>query len=192
MICTGAEIEIGSNLCQFLREYFFFVGFIEFPSLVHLMHCHPSSLPVYTTAPGIFLLFLSFVKTANCSAVRISSEALNSFGRLKVTNATHLYWEQRLFNGTVLDQLWITQNVHGPFNTNRSNLVPGAKDCYSAGWCWFNIWSKNQNIVLSKYKNIFLSKYKNIVWFKYQNVFLSNYKNIVWFRYQNIFSSKYY
>ncbi|OWF35634.1 acid phosphatase type 7-like isoform X2 [Mizuhopecten yessoensis] len=51
------------------------------------------------------------------SAFRMDIKAFNSFGRLKVYNATHLYWEQVLVKDSkVLDSIWVTQDLHGPFH----------------------------------------------------------------------------
>ncbi|XP_033754057.1 acid phosphatase type 7-like isoform X2 [Pecten maximus] len=51
------------------------------------------------------------------SAFRMDTIAFNSFGRLKVKNASHLYWEQvSVKDSHVLDSIWITQNFHGPFH----------------------------------------------------------------------------
>ncbi|XP_070204035.1 acid phosphatase type 7-like isoform X2 [Littorina saxatilis] len=50
------------------------------------------------------------------SAVRVDNTSLNSYGRLHVINSTHVYWEQRsIFDGAVLDELWIVQHRHGRF-----------------------------------------------------------------------------
>lgn len=51
------------------------------------------------------------------SAFRMDNRSFNSYGHLKVYNATHLHWEQvAVFGGEVLDSVWITQNSHGPFS----------------------------------------------------------------------------
>lgn len=43
-----------------------------------------------------------------------------SFGRLKVFNATHLHWEVReCANNKLVDQMWIIQPFHRPFNLPR-------------------------------------------------------------------------
>ncbi|XP_052817716.1 acid phosphatase type 7-like [Mya arenaria] len=56
---------------------------------------------------------------ATWSAFRMDNRSLNSFGRLKVDNSSHLYWEQvAVFGGEVLDSIWITQESHGPFSHN--------------------------------------------------------------------------
>ncbi|WAR12751.1 ACP7-like protein [Mya arenaria] len=58
-------------------------------------------------------------KHATWSAFRMDNRSLNSFGRLKVDNSSHLYWEQvAVFGGEVLDSIWITQESHGPFSHN--------------------------------------------------------------------------
>lgn len=51
------------------------------------------------------------------SAFRMDIKAFNSYGRLKVYNVTHLYWEQvSVKDSHVLDSIWITQEYHGPFH----------------------------------------------------------------------------
>ncbi|XP_060074531.1 acid phosphatase type 7-like [Ylistrum balloti] len=51
------------------------------------------------------------------SAFRMDVKAFNSFGRLKIYNASHLYWEQvSVKNNKVLDSIWVTQDTHGPFH----------------------------------------------------------------------------
>lgn len=51
------------------------------------------------------------------SAFRMDNKSFNSYGRLKVYNTTHLFWEQvAVFGGEVLDSIWITQESHGPFS----------------------------------------------------------------------------
>lgn len=53
------------------------------------------------------------------SAFRMDDKALNSYARLKVYNATTLYWEQvAVFGGAVLDSIWVTQESHGPFSSS--------------------------------------------------------------------------
>ncbi|XP_033101535.1 acid phosphatase type 7-like isoform X2 [Anneissia japonica] len=50
------------------------------------------------------------------SAFRAWLPGLYSYGKLKVANATHLHWQQILsVNSQVMDEVWITQNNHGPF-----------------------------------------------------------------------------
>lgn len=59
--------------------------------------------------------FQSDVK-AEWSAIRKDNSSLNSYGVLKVINASHVYWEQRsVYNHEVLDFLWIVQCRHGKF-----------------------------------------------------------------------------
>ncbi|XP_045192870.2 acid phosphatase type 7-like [Mercenaria mercenaria] len=51
------------------------------------------------------------------SAFRMDDNSFNSYGRLKVDNSTHLYWEQvAVFGGEVLDSIWVIQEHHGPFS----------------------------------------------------------------------------
>lgn len=48
--------------------------------------------------------------SADWSAVRLEDNVLNSYGRLCVFNATHIYWEQKsVENATVLDALWVVR-----------------------------------------------------------------------------------
>ena len=50
------------------------------------------------------------------SAFRVWLPGLNSYGRLKVYNNTHLYFEQVIgWNGQVMDGFWLVQNDHGMF-----------------------------------------------------------------------------
>lgn len=54
------------------------------------------------------------------SAVRVENDSLNSYGRLLIANATHMYWEQRAVNNnTVLDSLWVVQRYHGKFDLQK-------------------------------------------------------------------------
>lgn len=47
----------------------------------------------------------------------MDNKSFNSYGRLKIHNSTHLYWEQvAVFGGEVLDSVWVTQEHHGPFS----------------------------------------------------------------------------
>ena len=40
----------------------------------------------------------------------------SGFGKLRVVNVTHLYWQQiKAWDGHVIDSIWITQEHHGPF-----------------------------------------------------------------------------
>ncbi|KAH3774973.1 hypothetical protein DPMN_176368 [Dreissena polymorpha] len=53
------------------------------------------------------------------NAFRMDGKALNSYSRLKVYNATTLYWEQvAVFGGAVLDSIWVTQESHGSFSSS--------------------------------------------------------------------------
>ena len=46
----------------------------------------------------------------------MDNTSFNSYGRLRVFNSTHLYWEQvSMFGGEILDFIWLTQDSHGPF-----------------------------------------------------------------------------
>lgn len=68
------------------------------------------------------------METADWSAFRLDNKALNSFGRLKVSNATHLYWEQvSVKGGEVLDSIWITQKTHGPFHQAQLETEKASK-----------------------------------------------------------------
>ncbi|XP_045164941.1 acid phosphatase type 7-like [Mercenaria mercenaria] len=54
------------------------------------------------------------------SAFVLSETGKESFGRLKVFNATHLHWEVReCANNKLVDQIWIIQPYHRPFNLPR-------------------------------------------------------------------------
>ena len=56
----------------------------------------------------------------------MDNRSFNSYGKLKVYNSTHLYWEQvAVFGGDVLDSIWIIQESHGPFRP--TNLQPEVK-----------------------------------------------------------------
>ncbi|XP_060563961.1 acid phosphatase type 7-like isoform X2 [Ruditapes philippinarum] len=60
---------------------------------------------------------LMSARNESWSAFRMDNKSFNSYGRLKIFNATHLYWEQvAVLNGEVLDSVWITQEHHGPFS----------------------------------------------------------------------------
>ena len=38
------------------------------------------------------------------------------YGKLRIENLTHVYWEQiRAYDGSVIDSIWIKQEHHGPF-----------------------------------------------------------------------------
>ena len=57
----------------------------------------------------------------------MDNRSFNSYGRLKVFNSTHLFWEQvGVLDGEVLDSIWIVQESHGPFHPN--NLQPEVKE----------------------------------------------------------------
>ncbi|KAJ8303384.1 hypothetical protein KUTeg_019780 [Tegillarca granosa] len=54
------------------------------------------------------------------SAFRSALPAFDSFGRLKIYNATHLYWEQIAVNTSkMIDNIWLVQNSHGPFKGEK-------------------------------------------------------------------------
>ena len=54
------------------------------------------------------------------SAFRSWLPGLYGYGLLKATNATHLYWEQKLeFLGMREDAIWIVQHNHGPFPNSQ-------------------------------------------------------------------------
>ncbi|KAL4227019.1 hypothetical protein ACF0H5_014995 [Mactra antiquata] len=54
------------------------------------------------------------------SAFVLAETGKESFGRLKVFNATHLYWEVReCANNKLVDKLWLIQSFHRPFNIQR-------------------------------------------------------------------------
>ncbi|KAK3085903.1 hypothetical protein FSP39_010267 [Pinctada imbricata] len=57
---------------------------------------------------------------ADWSAFRMDKEAFNSFGRLKIHNNTHIFWEEvAVTTKEVLDSVWITQANHGPFKETK-------------------------------------------------------------------------
>lgn len=57
----------------------------------------------------------------------MDNRSFNSYGRLKVYNSTHMYWEQvAVFGGDILDSIWIEQDSHGPFK--QSKLQPEQKE----------------------------------------------------------------
>ncbi|XP_050399068.1 acid phosphatase type 7 [Patella vulgata] len=61
------------------------------------------------------------------SAFRMANGSLNSFGTLKVDNATHIKWEQRsVITSDLIDSVWIVQENHGPFR--RDNLPKNISD----------------------------------------------------------------
>lgn len=54
------------------------------------------------------------------SAFVLSDVGKESFGRLKIFNATHLYWEVReCANNKLVDKIWIIQPFHRPFSQQR-------------------------------------------------------------------------
>lgn len=54
------------------------------------------------------------------SAFVLSETGKESFGRLKIYNATHLFWEVReCANNRLVDKIWIIQPYHRPFNLPR-------------------------------------------------------------------------
>lgn len=59
-------------------------------------------------------------KVEDWSAFRSALPAFDSFGRLKIYNATHLYWEQIAVNTSkMIDNIWLVQNSHGPFKGEK-------------------------------------------------------------------------
>ncbi|KAK7500302.1 hypothetical protein BaRGS_00008525, partial [Batillaria attramentaria] len=57
------------------------------------------------------------------TALRLGNGSLNSYGRLRVANSTHLYWEQRSVEGNaLLDSLWLVQQHHGKFDAESGVL----------------------------------------------------------------------
>ena len=57
----------------------------------------------------------------------MDNRSFNSFGRLKIYNSTHVYWEQVSVIGyKVLDSIWIIQNSHGRFS--QIGLQPDQKE----------------------------------------------------------------
>lgn len=56
------------------------------------------------------------VLTEEWSAFANANDSLNSIGKLKILNSTHLYWEQYdLLTKQVIDSVMIVQQNHGPF-----------------------------------------------------------------------------
>ncbi|XP_062582232.1 acid phosphatase type 7-like isoform X1 [Saccostrea cucullata] len=54
------------------------------------------------------------------SAFANTDESLNSVGKLKIMNSTHLYWEQyNLLTKRVIDSVIIVQDNHGPFKKQK-------------------------------------------------------------------------
>ncbi len=41
--------------------------------------------------------------------------SLQSISHMTIFNSSHLYFEQVVLNGTVIDSFWLTQDNHGPF-----------------------------------------------------------------------------
>ncbi|CAH1779177.1 unnamed protein product [Owenia fusiformis] len=63
------------------------------------------------------------------SAFRSWLPGLNGYGRLKVFNNTHLYYEQMLaMTGQVMDRFWLVQTNHGPYN---ETFNPDTEHCSS-------------------------------------------------------------
>lgn len=57
----------------------------------------------------------------------MDNRSFNSYGRLKVFNSTHLFWEQvAIEGGKVLDSIWVVQESHGPFH--HDNLQPEVEE----------------------------------------------------------------
>ena len=57
----------------------------------------------------------------------MDDRSFNSYGRLKVYNSTHLFWDQvSVMNGSVLDSIWVIQESHGPFQP--THLQPEVKE----------------------------------------------------------------
>ena len=64
----------------------------------------------------ILWLLLLLLPLGAWSAFREWFPGTYGYGRLKVVNTTHLYWEQRhAWDGDVIDSIWIKQEKHGPF-----------------------------------------------------------------------------
>ena len=52
----------------------------------------------------------------------MGNKAFNSFGRLKVINTSHIFWEEvAVISGQVLDSVMIQQEDHGPFKESTLN-----------------------------------------------------------------------
>lgn len=59
---------------------------------------------------------IGFFSTEEWSAFANANESLNSVGKLKVLNSTHLYWGQyNLLTKRVIDSVMVIQDNHGPF-----------------------------------------------------------------------------
>lgn len=79
--------------------------------------------PVHITIGTLGSVYMSDKSTnvgGQWSAFVLSETGKESFGRLKVFNATHLHWEVReCANNKLVDQMWIIQPFHRPFNLPR-------------------------------------------------------------------------
>ncbi|XP_048735375.2 acid phosphatase type 7-like isoform X2 [Ostrea edulis] len=54
------------------------------------------------------------------SAFANTNESLNSIGKLKILNESHLYWEQyNLLTKQVIDSIMVVQESHGPFKQQK-------------------------------------------------------------------------
>lgn len=61
----------------------------------------------------------------------------SGYGKLRIVNSTHIYWEQiKAYDGSVTDSIWISQEHHGPFKpldveywTSRSERLQNAMAC---------------------------------------------------------------
>ncbi|KAH3819699.1 acid phosphatase type 7-like [Dreissena polymorpha] len=88
---------------------------------------HPSA-PVHLTIGtlgSVYKIDNSINLGGQWSAFVISEAGKESFGRLKVYNATHLSWEVReCSNGKVVDRMWINQPYHRPFHKQPEVFLP--------------------------------------------------------------------
>lgn len=57
--------------------------------------------------------------SAEWCAVHLAGEAFPSYGRLKVYNESHLYWEQIDLDDIIHDYVWIVKVSHGPYNKSE-------------------------------------------------------------------------
>jgi len=45
------------------------------------------------------------------------------FGKLRIENSTHVYWEQiKAWDASVTDSIWVKQHNHGPFKPMNLQL----------------------------------------------------------------------
>jgi len=90
---------------------------------------HPSA-PVHLTIGtmgSVYLVDNSNNAGGQWSAFVLSESGKESFGRLKVYNATHLSWEVReCQNDRVVDVMWINQPFHRPFS--QPQILPPMGD----------------------------------------------------------------